>query len=71
MIIDNEEQASSLQDKLNDMPIDVRYDPNDPCVSFILRPYDPRFEGHAARQNPYWHYWTSSAPNPQSLNLKR
>jgi hypothetical protein len=71
LIIDDEEHAQKLQTKLDGLPIVVNYNQRDPRMCFIVDLYDPRFEGHAARQNPYWFYGASSLPKFQSMNLKK
>jgi hypothetical protein len=71
LIIDNEEHAQILQDKLTGLPIPIRYDPDDPKTSFIANYFDPRFEGRAAIQNPYWYIWTSRLRIHQSLDINR
>ena len=52
----NEERGSKLLDDLDGLPIEVRYDPRRPNLSFLVNPYDSRFGGVAATQNPYWFF---------------
>jgi hypothetical protein len=70
MIMSGEESVQRLQDKLNGQDISVRYNPNEPTVSFIADALDARFEGHAMRQNPYWYYGASAATRIEDLNLR-
>ena len=48
-----EEHAKQLQNTVN-ADITIRYNPADPNVSFLADPFDQRFGGLAATQNPEW-----------------
>jgi hypothetical protein len=52
-LICGEERAKQLQNTING-DISVRYNPVDPNVSFLSDPYDQRFGGITATQNPEW-----------------
>lgn len=68
VLIGDEEHASALQDRLAGSTVGIRYNPRDPSVSFIADPYDPRFEGLTATQNPMW---LKQAPPLQLNAIKR
>jgi hypothetical protein len=50
----DENTLRSLEDKLAGAPLDIRYDPSDPGVSYLVDPRDSRFEGLTVTQNPEW-----------------
>ncbi len=52
-LICGQERAEQLQNRVNG-DITIRYNPADPNVSFLCDPYDQRFGGIAATQNPEW-----------------
>jgi Protein of unknown function (DUF3592) len=67
-LIGDEEHAVALQDRLADASLTVRYNPRDPNISFVADPYDSRFEGLTATQNPIW---LDQAPPFQITNAIR
>jgi hypothetical protein len=50
----DDSQVRKLQDDLTGAHIQIRYDPSDPNVSYLLDNKDSRFDGLAATQNPEW-----------------
>jgi hypothetical protein len=48
-----EDRAKQLQNTVNG-DIIIHYNPEKPNISFLRDPYDQRFEGIAATQNPEW-----------------
>jgi len=52
-LVCGEERANQLQNTVIG-DITIRYNPADPSVSFLRDPYDQRFEGIVATQNPGW-----------------
>jgi len=50
----DEDSLRSLEDKLAGASFDIRYDPSDPSVSYLVDPHDSRFEGLTVTQNPEW-----------------
>jgi hypothetical protein len=55
VIIDGWEHAEKLQEKLDGLPISIKYCPTNPSVSLLIDLYDSRFDGKSATQNPYWY----------------
>jgi hypothetical protein len=55
IILDSWEHAEKLQEKLDGLPISIRFCPTNPAVSLLVDLYDPRFDGKLATQNPYWY----------------
>ena len=55
IIIDGWEHAEKLQEKLDGLPISIKYCPTNPSVSLLLDLYDSRFDGKSATQNPNWY----------------
>lgn len=58
----NEDRGSKLLNDLDSLPIEVRYNPRRPNLSFLVNLYDSRFGGVAATQNPYWFFERSELP---------
>ena len=54
VVVTNEDTANKLQDRLDGSVVNVRYNPRDPSVSFIVDRYDLQFGGSVATQNPVW-----------------
>jgi uncharacterized protein YneF (UPF0154 family) len=54
LIIDNADHAKALQDKLDGLPIEIKYKSKKPKVSLVAEIYDPRLDGRVTTQNPYW-----------------
>jgi hypothetical protein len=52
VIFGDEEKARRLQGELADVPVQIRYDPSNPNVSYLVNLYDSRFGGVGANQNP-------------------
>jgi hypothetical protein len=52
-LVCGEERANQLQNTVTG-DITIRYNPADPNVSFLRDPYDQRFGGIVATQNPEW-----------------
>jgi hypothetical protein len=50
----DESQTCKLQDGLTGAHVQIRYNPSDPNVSYLVDYKDPRFDGLAATQNPEW-----------------
>jgi hypothetical protein len=50
----DDSQVRRLQDGLTGAHIQIRYNPSDPNVSYLVDYKDSRFDGLAATQNPEW-----------------
>jgi hypothetical protein len=55
IIIDSWEHAEKLQERLDGLPISIRYRPTNPAISLLVDLYDLRFDGKSTTQNPYWY----------------
>ena len=53
-LLADEQTSRRLLRLLTNQPIEVRYNPRRPAVSFLLNPHDFRFEGVTASQNPLY-----------------
>jgi hypothetical protein len=46
--------AEALLEKLDGLPVQIKYKPSNPKISLLADYYDPRFDGGLASQNPFW-----------------
>ena len=53
-LYDDDSHVRKLSDGLSGDTVQIRYNPSDPNVSFLVDRNDSRFEGLAATQNPEW-----------------
>jgi hypothetical protein len=70
-VITSEKRAQELQDKLDGVPVVIRYAPGRPNASLLSDFRDRRFGGSLATQNPYWFLNVSDVEAIQALNLNR
>lgn len=54
VLIGESERVQKLLENLAGSKLQVRYNPNDPNISFLVDYYDTRFDGLTARQSPEW-----------------
>jgi hypothetical protein len=71
LIVDNIEHAKNLQDKLDGLPISIKYRPTNPQVSLLADLYDARFDGPAASQNPFWYANAREIDSILTLDLNK
>jgi hypothetical protein len=53
-IYGEDSRVRKLSDGLAGGPIQIRYNPSDPNISYLVGCHDSRFDGLAATQNPEW-----------------
>jgi Protein of unknown function (DUF3592) len=49
------EHGRNLLNELAGLPIEIRYNPKRPKISFLVNLWDMRFDGATCTQNPYWY----------------
>jgi hypothetical protein len=63
------QMAGALQEKLNGLPVQVKYKPTNPKVSLLADYYDARFEGGLATQYPVSFLFPVTADSNFQLRL--
>jgi hypothetical protein len=51
--------TEALMQKLDGLPVQIKYKPSNPKISLLADYYDPRFDGGLASQNPAWFIFRS------------
>ena len=62
MSLTGEDQGRKLLNKLDGLPISIRYNPKRPKISLLVNLFDMRFDGAIGTQNPYWYMNRSEIP---------